>query len=346
MSNMPAFKAINGIKNNFKTILVLVVILLVCSLGTYTTIFHPSVARHLGQQTIFIIIGSLALTLLLIIIMVGILGTLKKRFGIYDFFIGDEGTYSLSRLQAVLWAVVIISYQIAVIVSLLTGAQKSLILYQAAFSESSIWLLSLSLTSYIAVKGIMINKIAQKPSIKNSRSKNPQWGDILIGDNGLDFAKCQMLIWTTIAIFAYLNNCYQFIWHLLAGDTNFITHMFKHFYEDYGSTVLDKDANTYPYIPYLPWTFVVLMGMSQGAYVGKKLVPTFKIDEAQAQSALDIKNKMTNIDIEIAAKQSLFSNLKPISSVGIENMRQLQLNIQDLLNQKAAYQMQLTQLKN
>ena len=342
-TNIPYLNS--GFRNNLKTILFLIALLLICYLLLFTDIFHFSDNRKNGAHTIIIMIASLDITVLFIIVIVAILGTLKKKFGIYDFFIGDEGTYSLSRLQAVLWALVIISFQISVIFALLKG-KGTLLYYEASFSESSIWLLGLSLSSYVAVKSIMVNKISKHPSIKDSRSKNPEWCDILITDEKLDFAKLQMLIWTIIAIFAYLSSCYYFLGHLLVDTQQNITCMFRHFYEDYASIKIDNSCPELPFVPYLPWTFVVLMGLSQGAYVGKKLVPTFKEDEAGKQAALLYTDKINRLDIEIAAKQSLLSNLKPITPIGIQNMKQLQLSIQDLLNQKASYTLELNKLKN
>ena len=342
-TNTPHVK--NGFRNNLKTILFLSGILLICYLMLFTDILHFSESRRNGAHTIIIMIASLDITILFIIVIVAILGTLKKKFGIYDFFIGEEGTYSLSRLQAVLWALVIIAYQISVIFTLLKG-KGTLLYYEASFSESSVWLLGLSLSSYIAVKGIMIDKIAKQPSIKNNRSKNPEWCDVLLTDDKLDFAKLQMLIWTIIAIFAYLSSCYYFLGHLLVDTQQNITCMFRHFYEDYASAKIDNKCPELPFVPYLPWTFVVLMGLSQGAYVGKKLVPTFKEQEAGEQSALDFTDKINQLDIEIAARQRLLNNLKPITPIGIQNMKQLQLSVQDLLNQKASYILELKKNKN
>lgn len=334
-----------GFKNNKKTIIILSLIVIVCTLFISDKIFQFDERRINGAHTILLLIGSLAATPLFIILIVSFLGTLKKKFGIYDFFIGDEGTYSLSRLQAVLWAIVIISYQISVIGAILVNKNATLFNYQASFSESSVWLLSLSLSSYIMVKGIMVDKISKNPMIKNRRSKNPQWCDILIGDNGLDFAKCQMLIWTVIAIFAYLVSCYYFINHLLIDTPEKINEMFKHFYEDYSSSEIAKKPEL-PFVPYLPWTFVVLMGISQGAYVGKKLVPTFKIDEAKEGASAGAKDNIARIDIEIATKQAILNNMKPITTVGILNRQQLQLEMQDLLSQRDREQHSINKLQN
>ena len=341
--NNPIVKS--GFINNLRTILFLSGILLLCCLLLFTNFLHFSNTGKNVAYTVLIMIASLDITILLIIIIVAILGTLKKKFGIYDFFIGEEGTYSLSRLQALLWAIVIISYQLSVIISLLVG-QGSLQYYEASFSESSIWLLGLSLSSYIVVRGIMVNKIIKQPSIKNSRSKNPEWCDVLLTDDKLDFAKLQMLIWTIIAIFAYLSSCYYFLGHLLTDTRPNITCMFRHFYEDYALVKIDNKYPDLPFVPFLPWTFVVLMGLSQGAYVGKKLIPTFKEEDAVQQDALSYEDKISRLDIEITTKQNLLSNLKPITTMGIQNMKQLQLLIQDLLNEKAGYELRLNRTKN
>lgn len=334
----------NGFKNNSKTITILSVVLLLCFLFILTDVLPFPINRKTSANAIFILISSLTFTSLFIIFIVSVFGTLKKEFGIYNFFIGDEGTYSLSRLQAVLWAVVIISYQISVIIALLLNSKANgLFYYEASFSESSVWLLGLSLSSYIAVKGITVEKIVKKPELKNSRRSNPEWCDILIGANGLDFARCQMLIWTLIALFAYLSKCYGFIYQLNIAESEGISKLFNHFYEDYSANT-SRDSS-FAFVPYLPWTFIVLMGMSQGAYIGKKLVPSFKIEEAEEASRLGINNNISNLDIEISAKQSILSNMKPTTEIGILNRKQLQLEIQELLTQRDKQQAALNKLQ-
>jgi len=321
---------LSGFRNNFKTIIFLFAILGLCSLFIFTNIFHIEETRKSSAITIGVLIASLTLTALFIIFIVSIFGTLKEKFGIYDFFIGDEGTYSLSRLQAVVWALVIISYQVSVMFSLLLNSHAhGLFYYEASFSESSIWLLGLSLGSCIAVKGIMTNKIISSPGIKNRKSGNPQWRDILMGENGLDFSKCQMLIWTIIALFAYLSKCYDFTYQLHLAQPDGITKLFNHFYEDY-SADKNKADYSFPFVPYLPWTFVVLMGLSQGTYVGKKLVPTFKVQEAvtSRKSQLDTLKKF--YEDQISLNNQLLNSANPSSPAGIQQINKIRQEQFDL----------------
>ena len=332
-------------KNNKTFLVLLIIILIISSLIIWGNNNKTLSVTNIRFITATSLISSLILTVLFFVLITWIFGTLKRRHWIFDFIIGDEGTYSLSRLQAVLWVVVIIGYQISVIIVLLLNHNgETFYYYQPVFSESSIWLLGLSLSSCIAVKGITVDKISKYPSLYNSKGANPQWSDLLQGENGLDFSKCQMLVWTIIAIFAYYSKCYYYINHLLVDDPTKIVQIFNHTYEEY-SNKIDLNSSL-PYVPYLPWTFVVLMGLSQGAYVGKKLVPTFKIDDAKQQLSSDYNNKISKINIDIQAKQALSNNVKPISTIGIQNMRQIQLSIQDLNSKKAEYQTQLTKINN
>jgi hypothetical protein len=251
---------------------------------------------------------------LLIILIVLFFGRIDYKIGIFDFFIGDQGTYSLSRVQAVLWAIVIISYQIGVIIALFINNNGNYFsYYQLAFSESAIWLLGLSLSSYIAVKGISVNQITKDPKLYKSRIGKPRWSDLLIGDNGLDFSRCQMLVWTIIAVFVFESKCYYFSNHLVTDKSEIITKLFKNTYDEYSDSQKPLLPN-YPFLPYLPWSFVVLMGLSQGVYVGKKLVPTFKLDDIKQSKQDDLQQ---NVQV-LATKQALLNNIvrksKPNSS--------------------------------
>lgn len=242
----------------------------------------------LVQAVVLVVICSL-LVCLLFILLIGIFGTAGIKSGFLNFLIGDNGTYSLARLQAVSWAVVIITTQFASVGALLLNESKdAFALYRPVFSETAIWLLGLSLTSYIAVKTVSVKNIAENPNLIAKRKVIPKWGDILLGPNGMDFSKCQMLIWTLLAILVYETKTVLFLAQLMSSKPVVIDSLFNHFYDEYSSkpsslTVLDA------YVPYLPWSFVVLMGLSQGAYVGRKLVPEIKLDDLKENNLAKLK---------------------------------------------------------
>ncbi len=179
-------------------------------------------------ETISVICASTSITILLLVLFSFPFAEKAPKNGVLDFFIGDEGTYSLSRVQAVMWAIIIMSYQIATIISLSINTHGFYFsMFQLTFSESSVWLLGLSLSSYIVVKGITVNQISKNPKLYKRKISAPAWSDLVMGDNGLDFSRCQMLIWTVIAILVYESKCYYFLTELRIGNINHLAMLFS-----------------------------------------------------------------------------------------------------------------------
>jgi hypothetical protein len=285
-------------------------------------------------RTILLLTVSLDITLLSLLLIASLFGRTDYRNGIFDFIIGDEGSYSLSRLQAVAWAVIIISYQVAVILALFNNSNGNYFgYYQPVFSESAIMLLGLSLSSYIATKGITVNNIRRQPARYKARSRKPSWKDLLNGDNGLDFSRCQMLIWTVIALIVFESKCYYFIRHLQSDSYEGIGVLFNKMYHEYGPPAESVTSPSSPFVPYLPWTFVVLMGLSNGVYVGKKLVPAFKLDEIKTakQGELAVSTRQLEIKKQFLGQLLANTNVQP-TEIDKVNIASLEKNISDLEN--------------
>jgi len=286
---------------------------------------------------ISLILLSTCITILLLIAITAVFGFVNFKKGFLNFLIGDNGTYSLSRLQAVLWAIVIISCQFSLVLCLCFNAHGFYFsIYQPVFSESSTWLLGLSLTSYIAVKGITVNQMTNNPSAIVPQKTVPKWGDILTGSNGLDFSKCQMLIWTLLAIIVFESKCYYFNNSMLSGSRDLLVKLMNHFYDEYSSK--DKLTDINPFVPFLPWSFVVLMGMSQGVYVGKKLVPTFKLADMKANMQADLQSQTAQLNAKTSNLSLILAKTKPgqnsaIDQASVAAIKQDISATQDQINQ-------------
>jgi hypothetical protein len=257
----------------------------------------------------------------------------KYRYGILDIFIGDEGGYSLSRLQAVLWAIVIISYQLSVIVALLMNKnfKNPLQFYQITFSEETLWLLGLSLGSYISVKGITIDQINKNPS--RLKSKRPKFSDIIVGDNGLDFSRIQMLIWTIIAVFIFISNVELYLSKIV--NTKKQEDLIGLFYNHIDQFTQDQQSPAKPDntpLPYLPWSFIVLMGLSQGAYVGKKLIPTFKLDDLKQYKEKELDGLLKNYEYKKNLLERIQSRgqTNSITDADKENIKKMEEEIKKM----------------
>jgi hypothetical protein len=257
---------------------------------------------------------------------------LCKGRGFKDFFIGDNGTYSLSRLQMVAWATAIISFQVSVIIVLLF-TQRNLALFELKFTEPVLWLLGLSLGSYVAVKGITVNRAAKTRVI--TRKEKAKVCDLVMGDNGLDFSKFQMLIWTVIALFVFIMGCNLFlsaIYKETDQETIKVYFMTQEEMEQYKlKKELPKEArnrNDLPILPTISWSFLILMGLSQGAYVGKKLVPSFRVREAQKARLEELENSLAKLTIEIKYREKELESLEPITTAEKKNKDLLQIELQ------------------
>ena len=229
----------------------------------------------------------------------------KRNFD--DFFIADEGSYSLSRLQMVAWAFVVISLQVAVAVALLLNGQVSIIEYQVKFSEPILGLLGLSLGSYVTVKGIAVEQIARAKVVKREQK---QWSDLITGENGLDFSRFQKLIWTTIGLFFFVAQSNIFIAKLyyFAKDNSDVRAYFmsaeelQKLNQQNKAKGMTKEVPVEEQLPTISWSLLVLMGLSQGAYVGKKLVPSYKVEEVRRGRLSELSAILGQLDVEIRNK--------------------------------------------
>lgn len=224
-----------------------------------------------------------------------------------DFFKGETGYYSISQLQASLWAYVIISYQVSAIVAVYyAGHIDSADNFRLVFSEEVLWLLGLSLGSYVTVKGITLSKNSPE-EIKTKKSKaKPKLSDFVVSNNQLDLSRFQMLIWTFIALITFMASCYNYYNKILKAS--------------YAGTEILDSTDSIPLfppfsdsdgkIPTVDMSFIVLMGLSNGVYIGRKLVPDFKKEEVTREYTADLKYRTEAIDIGLRFKEAEYEIMK------------------------------------
>jgi hypothetical protein len=220
-----------------------------------------------------------------------------------DFLIGDTGKYSLSRLQATVWAVVIITYQVAVMLTM--HRLRKFDLFELVFSEEAIWLLGLSLGSYITVKGITVNQMANLKPQNFTIATQRKWSDLITSDEGLDLSRFQMLIWTIIAVIVFLNSVDTYLTHIIdasekLGDTELQKLFPKFEFNDPKGTLL----------PTIDMSFLALMGLSQGAYIGRKLVPSHKVAEFKQEYMDELQLQISTMDLGLRFKEAEFEMIK------------------------------------
>lgn len=216
-----------------------------------------------------------------------------------EFFKGEDGRYSLSRLQATAWAYVIIAYQISTFIAV--AAIHRIHEFSLVFSEEAIWLLGLSLGSYVTVKGITITQQTQTPppAVVNALKRNTRASlrDFVCSDEGLDLSRFQMLIWTLFAIVTFTVSYFNYIDKIVADAASpSIAAFFPPF-----SDQDDKTGNTV--LPTVDMSFIVLMGLSHGAYIGRKLVPSYKVESFTREYIADMKLRKDTMQTGLKFKE-------------------------------------------
>jgi hypothetical protein len=172
-------------------------------------------------------------------------GLLAPTWNILKLVIGADGRASTSKLQWFLWTVVVFfAYVTTWTARALEGDYDPI----AEVPQNLLVAMGLSVTTMAAAKGITVSYLASGRVIKTSADPKDKQdkglGPAVRSDEGVpDLSKIQMMIWTLLAIVIYLFALVDQI----------------------GGDLVLPDIST---------TLMVLMGLGQGAYLGKKLVTT------------------------------------------------------------------------
>ncbi|MFL6230157.1 MAG: IPT/TIG domain-containing protein [Pyrinomonadaceae bacterium] len=226
-------------------------------------------------------------------------GIWSKHWNPADLFTGQDKRPSSSKFQFFLWTVVVIFSYVAVY------AARALRGYYEPVDQIPVNLLivmGFSITTAAAAKGITVgyvetgrvaktepdstkadpdkpdpNKPGQKLSVEGKTLKSRAgWSSILVDDEGYpDLSKIQMIAWTFIAITVYLIGMVALVNalpHALDGVKDAAGNAVT--WHDLTPAFLEKspDVAHRISIPDISAALMVLMGLGQGAYLGKKLV--------------------------------------------------------------------------
>jgi hypothetical protein len=172
-------------------------------------------------------------------------GLLAGTWNIWKLVLGADGRASTSKLQWFLWTVVIVFAYVAIWAArALEGNFEPI----TEIPQNLLIAMGLSVTTMAAAKGITASYVASGRLIKTSADpeerRDKGLGPIVASDeHDPDLSKVQMMIWTLTAIVIYL------------------------------FAVVDQIGGAHV-LPDIDATLMVLMGLGQGAYLGKKLVTT------------------------------------------------------------------------
>jgi hypothetical protein len=241
-----------------------------------------------------------------------------------EFFKGEDGKYSLSRLQATVWAYVIIGYQVSTFVTVALLGKEELHQFSLVFSEEAIWLLGLSLGSYVTVKGITISQKNETPplAVVNAlKKREAKWADFVCSDEGLDLSKFQMLIWTLFAVITFVVSYFNYIDKITVASE--LGESLKPFFPPFS----DQDANGNTILPTVDMSFIVLMGLSHGAYIGRKLVPSHKVESFTREYVADMKLRKGTMQTGLKFKQMELELIKDSPQISTDKKIEMENEI-------------------
>ena len=157
---------------------------------------------------------------------------------------GADGRPSTSKLQMWLWTVVVLFSYVAIYAARVKSGQFDPI---NEFPENVLIALGLSIVTGTAAKGITVSYLKSGEIVKPPPTSSTSGPSAVVKDDdgSLDLSKIQMLAWTVVAIGVYLIN-----------------------------VVVEIKHPPYDKLPDIDAALMVLMGLGQGAYLGKKLVST------------------------------------------------------------------------
>jgi hypothetical protein len=158
--------------------------------------------------------------------------------------IGADGRLSTSKFQFFLWtAVVVFAY-------VLLYAYRGKAEVIRSIPANVLIVMGFSVTTAVGAKGITVSYLNSGQISKPASTQVGSATDLVTHDDSVtpDLTKIQMLIWTVIAAAIYIHNVYYYLdrYKLCVGD---------------GCVFPDIDTS-----------LMVLMGLSQGAYLGNKIV--------------------------------------------------------------------------
>jgi hypothetical protein len=195
-------------------------------------------------------------------------------WNVLKFVVGDDGRPSTSKLQWFLWTVVIIFSYIAVYSTRVWYGNSATI---TEIPQNLLIAMGLSVTTMVAAKGITASYVASgqvvKPELSNTQKEKVGLGPILQNDDGTpDLSKSQIMAWTLIGIGIYIIHLLQQV-HTASvnADIAFAANVAAN------ATAAHIDAAAAIgelQMPDIDAVLMVLMGLGQGAYLGKKLVTT------------------------------------------------------------------------
>jgi IPT/TIG domain len=167
------------------------------------------------------------------------------------FLEGQDGRLSTSKFQWFVWTFVVVGGFCAVFAARGLNGE---IQFDLGVSANILTALGFSTVTMATAKGITTLYVANGRVNKTAPTAGKGGGILVDDDQIADLSKIQLITWTIIAIG---------IWtYLVIARVAYIT----------STPTTDPHYDSLAVLPDIPVTLMVLMGLSQGGYLGKKLV--------------------------------------------------------------------------
>jgi len=219
-----------------------------------------------GRWILILVVIPIVIPILLILAIFVIIPKKKLDWktpkSVARIWTGYDGTTSSSKFQFFLWTLVVLyAYIIIVADAYFNHSSTQLGL---SIPQNLILAMGLSATTMLAAKGITSNYADNQDADKSSSGK----GGLFLDDGGFpDLAKIQLMSWTFIGIGIFLLKTLNGI----IGSTEALTG-----------------------VPDIDGTLMTLMGIGQGAYIGKKILTKDETSAPRLNEISPTKGKLAD----------------------------------------------------
>jgi len=165
------------------------------------------------------------------------------KFTLRELAVGQDIRLSISKLQLLLWTLVVVFSYVSIYAFRLRYGDTAAL---AEIPPNLFLVLGFSVTGGLGSKGIT-QYLVKNSFLKKDKATEPKASDLFRDDGGYPaIYKMQLFFWTLIAILIYLISLEK--------------------------TLSVAELDLPPTLPEIDTALMVLMGISQGAYLGKKVV--------------------------------------------------------------------------
>jgi hypothetical protein len=164
---------------------------------------------------------------------------------------GADGRTSASKFQVLLWTMVVLFGYVTMYIAWIQRVGDPGVNKLPEIGSNLLIAMGFTVATATAAKGITVSYLNTKQIAKGQDSNT---GGLLADDTGFpELVKMQMLGWTVLAVLVFVYNLFAQIHHI-------------------NSTPATELLQGSPQLVDIDPSLMVLMGLGQGAYVGKKLV--------------------------------------------------------------------------